>query len=354
LSKEEREQGKRWVEGEIRRVASERGLQLLDPIEWKVDFDRSVYWVRIVAGEQEKLWKFSYEQLEDSVNDKRVRRELEKAISFVIPDGPERNVSDVSSTFEDRQWHTGEPVSRVVAIEPKHLLRVFLCHSKVDKDRVHELYKRLVADGIGPWFDEEDLLPGQDWEAVIKKAVENSDVVLVCLSKTSVARRGFAQKEIKLALDVADQQPEGAIYLIPIKLEECEIPDRLKKWQWVEFFNPKGYQKLLSALHSRAVDVGIQFPSTPNEDEGETRKSAAIAKFVSSRNFRDAKLNFAQIGEFDQLSKEQVERILLGAITNDQIYQPAEVRRLVNQFFAVHGYLASSSTRERFLKLFSS
>ncbi len=351
MSKQEQEQGRRWVEQEIRRVARERGLQLVDPIEWKVDFDRSVYWVRIVTGGQEKLWKFSYEQLEDSVNDKRVRRELEKAIAFVVPDGPEHNLSEVYSAFEDRQSPATEPRSNLVAIEPKRLLRVFLCHSNVDKDAVRDLYQQLVADGISPWFDEEDLVPGQAWEAVIKKAVQNSDVVLVCLSNASVARRGFAQKEIKFALDVADEQPEGAIYLIPLKLEECEIPDRLKKWQWVELFHPKGYQKLVSALRSRSVDVGIQFPSTPNEEE-EAKKNAAIAKFVGSRSFRDAKLNFAEVHKFEKLSREQLERILLGAITNDQIYQPAEVRRLVRQFFAIHGYLASPGTKERFLKIF--
>ncbi len=351
MSKQEREEGKSWVEQEIRRVAQERGLQLVDPIEWKVDFDRSVYWVRIVAGGQEKLWKFSYEQLEDSVNDKRVRRELEQAIAFVVPDGPEHNLSKVYSAFEGRQSTAKESKSDLVAIQPKRLLRVFLCHSKVDKDAVRDLYQHLVPDGISPWFDEEDLVPGQDWEVVIKKAVQNSDVVLVCLSKASVARRGFAQKEIRLALDVADEQPEGAIYLIPLKLEECEIPDRLKKWQWVELSHPSGYQKLINALRSRSVDAGIQFPSTPNEEE-ETKKNAAIAKFVGSRSFRDAKLNFAEIRKFEQLSREQVERILLGAITNDQIYQPAEVRRLVSRFFAIHGYLASPGISERFLKIF--
>lgn len=268
MSRKERAQGKRWVEKEIRRVANKRGVQLADPIDWKADPDREVYWVRIVrGGEQEQRWKFSYEQLEDAVNDKRVRRELEKAISVAVLNGPDHNISKTSSTFKHRQRHIEKSISRVVAIEPKRLLRVFLCHSKVDKHKVRVLYQRLVADGIGTWFDEEDLLPGQDWESIIKKAVGNSDVVLVCLSKVSVARRGFAQKEIKFALDVADEQPEGAIYLIPMKLEECEIPDRLKKWQWVELFNPRGYQRLVNALRSRAFNVGIQFPVTPNEEK---------------------------------------------------------------------------------------
>jgi len=275
LSKEEREQGRIWVEEEIRRLAREREVQLVEPIEWNADFDRSVYWVRIttVAGDN-KLWKFSYEQLEDSVSDKRVRRELERAIAFVVPDRSNQNTfSETGSASEESRQSTVDPHrSDMAAVEPKRLLRVFLCHSKIDKQAVRVLYRKLVADGIDPWFDEEDLLPGQEWEAVIKKAVQNSDVVLVCLSRASVERRGFAQKEIKFALDVADEQPEGTIYLIPLKLEECEIPDRLKKWHWVELFQPNGYQKLLSALRER-------LPTSP---ERRSMGEAELRKLVES------------------------------------------------------------------------
>src|SRR5262249_3182206 len=44
-------------------------------------------------------------------------------------------------------------------------LQVFLCHSSADKPVVREIYNRLSSEpGIKPWFDEEDLLPGQDWD----------------------------------------------------------------------------------------------------------------------------------------------------------------------------------------------
>lgn len=47
-------------------------------------------------------------------------------------------------------------------------LRVFLCHTAADKPAVRDLYHRLRADGFEPWLDEEDLLPGQKWQAVLK------------------------------------------------------------------------------------------------------------------------------------------------------------------------------------------
>ena len=128
-------------------------------------------------------------------------------------------------------------------------IRVFLCHSSGDKPTVRSLYSRLRSDGISPWLDEEDLRPGENWRTAISKAVRNADVVLVCLSKTFIAKTGFVQKEIAFALNRAEEQPEGEIYLIPVRLEPCAVPERLSQWQWVDLFADRGYEKLIGSLN---------------------------------------------------------------------------------------------------------
>src|SRR5262245_44125649 len=131
-------------------------------------------------------------------------------------------------------------------------LKVFLCHSKDDKPKVRELYRSLVANGFDAWLDEEKLIPGQDWDLEIRKAVRESDVVVVCLSNSSTTKAGYVQKEIRFALDVADEQPEGAIFIIPVRMEECDVPTRLSKWQWVNLFESNGYEKLMSSFYRLA------------------------------------------------------------------------------------------------------
>ena len=116
-------------------------------------------------------------------------------------------------------------------------LSVFLCHATDDKSLVRKLYERLKDDGIDVWFDDENLLPGQNWDIEIQKAVRQSDVVIICLSKKSVTKEGYVQKEIKIALDIADEKPEGTIYLIPTRLEECKVPHRINRWQWIDLFS---------------------------------------------------------------------------------------------------------------------
>ena len=62
-------------------------------------------------------------------------------------------------------------------------LKVFLCHAKEDKPTVRELYKQLTSEGwLDVWLDEIKLLPGQEWDIEIEKAVEQTDVVIVCHS----------------------------------------------------------------------------------------------------------------------------------------------------------------------------
>jgi repressor LexA len=133
-------------------------------------------------------------------------------------------------------------------------IRVFLCHSSGDKDSVRQLYERLKACNHDPWLDEENLLAGKDWENEIRKAVRAADVVIVCLSRNSISKTGFVQKEIRIALDVAEEKPDDTIFIIPLKLEACDIPQRLRRWQCIKYFEQDGFDKLMKTL---AVNISV-------------------------------------------------------------------------------------------------
>ena len=135
---------------------------------------------------------------------------------------------------------------------------MFLCHSSADKAGVRELYRRLKVEGGDPWLDEEKLFAGQDWQAEIISAVRSADVIIVCLSRSSVTKEGFVQKEIRHALDVADEKPQGTIFIVPARLEPCPVPENLRKWQWIDLFEESGFGRLMTALKGRANALGIK------------------------------------------------------------------------------------------------
>jgi len=151
-------------------------------------------------------------------------------------------------------------------------LKVFLSHASEDKPKVRSLCKRLKADGFDPWLDEERLLPGQDWNLEIEKALRASDSILLCFSSLSVQKEGVIQREYKRAMRIQEEKPEGAIFIIPVRLDDCEMPFFIRDIQWVDY--PDGYGKLVMALQTRAG--GKPIPKQPQEKkESKPRKPAA-------------------------------------------------------------------------------
>src|SRR3989304_9420404 len=139
-------------------------------------------------------------------------------------------------------------------------LRVFLCHASDDKPAVRKLYASLKSvPWIDPWLDEENLLPGQDFDLEIYKATRDADAIIICLSKVSVAKEGYVNKEIRRALDIAQEKLEGAIYVIPLRLDDCQPSfERLRQLHWVDYFLPNAHEKLVKSLQVRAGALKIE------------------------------------------------------------------------------------------------
>src|SRR5262245_37296333 len=103
---------------------------------------------------------------------------------------------------------------------PKSTATVFLSYEHQDADSVERLYEMLKTAGYDPWMDKKNILPGEKWADAIKKAIKKSDFFLACLSETSVDKEGMLQREIKIALDHAEERLSSAIWLIPVRLED--------------------------------------------------------------------------------------------------------------------------------------
>jgi tetratricopeptide (TPR) repeat protein len=126
--------------------------------------------------------------------------------------------------------------------------KIFLSYARQDEEKVEELYQKLSDAGFNPWMDKKDILPGERWEFSIRRAIRGSDFFLVCLSANSAAKSGWTQREIRNALDIWQEKLEDDIYLIPVRLEDCEVPESLRVFQWVNLFQEDGWTRLLAAL----------------------------------------------------------------------------------------------------------
>jgi len=154
------------------------------------------------------------------------------------------------------------------------------------------LYLKLQSYGFKPWLDKIDLIPGQNWQIEIPEAIRKSDIFIACLSRISVQKQGYIQKEFRLALDTYAQKPPGSIYLIPVKLNGCEIPDyqmpefgvSLRDIQWIELGQEDGFERLVRAVEyaigtGKLIESNLKiFEKTTN---GEKLKIETNSRYIT-------------------------------------------------------------------------
>lgn len=142
------------------------------------------------------------------------------------------------------------------------VLKIFLNHATEDKALVMPYYNKLKAIGFEPWIDKR-ILPGQDWDETIQRHFNAADVYLIFMTPRSVVKRGYVQREIKDALDKQRHLLPGDIGLIPLMLEECEVPDIISQaHQYVRL--PTGWHEVVESLElaaqqrSIAINKGVE------------------------------------------------------------------------------------------------
>jgi hypothetical protein len=128
---------------------------------------------------------------------------------------------------------------------------VFISYAREDSESARRLYDDLKKAGLNLWLDKESLIAGQNWKMAINKAINKSRYFIPIFSSVSVAKRGYVQKEFKYALDVIDEFPESQIFIIPVRLNDCEIPyEKLEDIEHVDLFPDwnEGLQRILLGM----------------------------------------------------------------------------------------------------------
>src|ERR1035441_7615422 len=102
--------------------------------------------------------------------------------------------------------------------------RVFISHASEDKGRfVLQFAERLRKRGIEAWLDTWEILPGDNiLDKVFKEGLNQSDAIIIVLSAVSITKP-FVKKELNAAVVRSIYEQTR---LIPIRLDECEIPER--------------------------------------------------------------------------------------------------------------------------------
>ena len=199
---------------------------------------------------------------------------------------------------------------------------IFISYASEDSEKVHPFYPMLTKAGAKVWMDKENLLPGQDWEFAIRKAIRDSDFFLIFLTNNSVTKRGFLQKEIKVALDVWDEKLPDDVFLIPIRLDDCVMPDSLVKFQRIDIFNNQeinqensNFTKLIEGIVFGAEKLGKKLIQSNNDYQLLTKRIQEISR---TKYFYEIEVTYPQLESLKQYSYDDVNNFLCEDI-NDVI-----------------------------------
>lgn len=124
--------------------------------------------------------------------------------------------------------------------------KIFISYSYADSDRVHELSRRLSLEGFSPWTDTQ-ILGGEPIDNRIRKEIQSSDFFLACLSKNYLNSE-WSLSETEYALVYLREKLDSDIYVIPVRLEDCEVPENLARFSSVDLFTENGWARLVEAI----------------------------------------------------------------------------------------------------------
>jgi hypothetical protein len=132
--------------------------------------------------------------------------------------------------------------------------RVFISHSSQDKRFVRRLVGALESHHVGVWFDEKTLGVGDSIVEGINTGLSEADYLLVVLSVHSV-ESNWVKNELNAAL--MEEASSRAIAVLPVVIDNCEIPPLLKDRKFADFRCDfaAGLQSLLRVFNQESATV---------------------------------------------------------------------------------------------------
>ena len=139
--------------------------------------------------------------------------------------------------------------------------RIFISYGHEDLAVATELYDKLSSAGHQPWLNKENLTPGEYWSERIGDEIRKADFFILLLSRRSFTRRGYLQKEVRLALEVLEQIPTDQRFLIPVLLDNFEPSHpTLRQLHWLDLTQDRsaGLSRLVASLSGGKPAESVQ------------------------------------------------------------------------------------------------
>ena len=149
--------------------------------------------------------------------------------------------------------------------------KVFLSHASEDKAFVLDFAARLRRRGVDVWLDRWEILPGDSFvDRIFEEGIARAQAIIVVLSRHSVAKP-WVREELNVAVV---RRIDAAIRLIPVVIDDCEVPACLQATLWEKIDDLESYEPSLDRI-VLSIFGGSDKPPLGREP-GFARESLAI------------------------------------------------------------------------------
>jgi hypothetical protein len=179
-------------------------------------------------------------------------------------------------------------------------LRIFLGYPSEHEKVAWEIYEFLKSAGDDIWFDKKSLVAGTDWDKERDKGQREAELVVHLCSEAILKRAGVVNREIRQTLRLVEDQPLGALYVIPIRLDSIKMPVELTRFQYFNF-GDDWKERLSEGVEKRRVQLSGDAPEPPNDTVIEEQSSKGSQKIefenvTKSYECRGEYLRYAEDG----------------------------------------------------------
>lgn len=121
---------------------------------------------------------------------------------------------------------------------------IFISYKSENIDWVNRLKQDLQRRGVKVWLDKEQIRPGDHFAEALEHGIELSKSMGLVITAESL-RSNWVREEYYRALSLVN---EDSLQLIPIMLEQAELPGFLKGRQYIDFSNESSYERNVDRL----------------------------------------------------------------------------------------------------------
>ncbi|MEY2880723.1 MAG: hypothetical protein RLZZ15_3103 [Verrucomicrobiota bacterium] len=159
---------------------------------------------------------------------------------------------------------------------------VFLSYASQDAEAVLRIAEALRSAGVEVWFDRDELVGGDAWDAKIRKQIADCALFVPIISAATQARtEGYFRLEWKLAAQRTHMIADDAAFLLPVVIDEtrdadARVPAEFKSVQWTRLPGGESAAKFCARvqtlLGSAAADAGPVTNRAPGQQPGQQPK----------------------------------------------------------------------------------